>query len=102
MWAPDVYEGAPKPSAAWLESASKLAGLHVFLGVAVAGTGARSPAIVSEAGNSGGWLTLVAILDATSCAGKLRLTTPKPTSGGCWLYSPSPHGRMLLGVMAFV
>src|SRR5262249_17422099 len=30
LWAPDAYEGAPTPSAAFIASASKLAGFFVF------------------------------------------------------------------------
>ncbi len=48
LWAPDAYEGAPVPSAAFIASASKVAGFFVFAKVMMLG--------FSGAGGNGDWL----------------------------------------------
>jgi NADH-quinone oxidoreductase subunit N len=54
MWAPDVYEGAPTPITAYLSTASKAAGLAVFLRVFFGGM------IIAQTE----WLMIIAVLAA--------------------------------------
>jgi NADH-quinone oxidoreductase subunit N len=58
MWAPDVYQGAPTPVAAYLSVASKAAGFAVLLRVFY--TALAGDAIVED------WATLFAVLAAVS------------------------------------
>jgi NADH-quinone oxidoreductase subunit N len=100
LWAPDAYEGAPTPSAALIASASKLAGFTLFLRLLWPGLGALA-GDVSTAGNSGGWLILVALLSGASLllgnVGALAQTNLRRLLA----YSAIAHtGAMLLGVIA--
>jgi NADH-quinone oxidoreductase subunit N len=65
LWAPDAYEGAPVPSAAFIASASKVAGFFVFAKVMMLG--------FKGAGGSGdwqaysrGWIPVVGVVAAAS------------------------------------
>jgi len=65
LWAPDVYEGAPIPSAAFIASASKVASFFILakifmLGLAEAACGAGFRQFVP------GWLPLIAVVAACS------------------------------------
>jgi len=65
LWAPDVYEGAPIPSAAFIASASKVASFFILakifmLGLAEAAGGAGFRQFVP------GWLPLIAVVAACS------------------------------------
>jgi NADH-quinone oxidoreductase subunit N len=100
LWAPDTYEGAPTPSAALIASASKLAGFTLFLRLLWPGLGALAGE-VATAGNSGGWLTGVALLSGASLLlGNLAAIAPTNLRR-LLAYSAIAHtGAMLLGVMA--
>lgn len=65
LWAPDAYEGAPAPAAAFIASGSKIAGFFVLWKLLQGG-------LVGVAGNAGwksmepGWLPVVALVAAAS------------------------------------
>ena len=65
LWAPDAYEGAPIPSAAYIASASKVASFVVLGKIML---GAFAPNIGSAAWHAvvAGWAPIVAILSAFS------------------------------------
>jgi len=100
LWAPDAYEGAPTPSAALIASASKLAGFTLFLRLLWPGMSALA-GDVSEAGNSGGWLTVVALLAGASLLLGNLAALAQSNLRRLLAYSAIAHtGAMLLGVIA--
>ena len=60
LWAPDVYQGAPAPAAALIASASKLAGLVLFLRLLWPGLGAAAGSVATGTARQG-WLPVVAV-----------------------------------------
>jgi NADH-quinone oxidoreductase subunit N len=67
FWAPDVYEGTPAPSAAFVASGSKVASFFIFFQVMVMGF-AGAEGSVASTGLVRGWvpvLVLVAVLSMT-------------------------------------
>ncbi len=100
LWAPDAYQGAPTPSAALIASASKLAGFTLFLRLLWPGLGALA-GDVSVAGNSGGWLTIVALLAGASLLLGNFAALAQTNIRRLLAYSAIAHtGVMLLGVIA--
>ncbi len=100
LWAPDAYEGAPTPSAALIASASKLAGFILFLRLLWPGLGALA-GDVSAAGNTGGWLTLVALLAGASLLLGNLAALAQTNIRRLLAYSAIAHtGAILLGVIA--
>ncbi|HZP61177.1 MAG TPA: NADH-quinone oxidoreductase subunit N [Opitutaceae bacterium] len=100
LWAPDAYQGAPAPSAALIASASKLAGLALFVRLLWPGFHAVAGNIAVVSG--GGWLPVVAILAGASLLlgniGALAQTNVRRLLA----YSAIAHaGALLLGVIAF-
>jgi NADH-quinone oxidoreductase subunit N len=65
FWAPDVYQGAPAPSAAFIASSSKVAGFFVFFRVLTLGfpTAAGSLALRHPAS---GWAPIIVIVSVLS------------------------------------
>ncbi|HVJ08016.1 MAG TPA: NADH-quinone oxidoreductase subunit N [Acidisarcina sp.] len=65
LWAPDAYEGAPAPAAAFIASASKVASFFIFAQVMILG-------FAGSAGSAGwhlrtpGWAPLIAVVAAFS------------------------------------
>lgn len=95
LWAPDVYEGAPAPSAALIASASKLAGYALFAhllwsgGDGAAGNGAAP-----------GWLPAVAVLAGLSLLLGNLVALAQTNVRRLLAYSAIAHaGALLLGVM---
>ena len=95
-WAPDVYQGAPAPSAALVASASKLAGFVLFTRLLWSGLGP-----VASRHGGGGWLPMVAMLSGSSLLlGNLAALAQKDVRR-LLAYSAIAHaGALLLGVMA--
>jgi NADH-quinone oxidoreductase subunit N len=90
-WAPDVYEGAPAPSAALIASASKLAGYALFARLLWSGVGAAVP----------GWLPAVAVLAGLSLLLGNLVALAQTNVRRLLAYSAIAHaGALLLGVMA--
>jgi NADH-quinone oxidoreductase subunit N len=99
LWAPDVYEGAPAPSAALIASGSKLAGLVLFARLlwpglgAVAGSVARVPV-------EAGWLPVLAVLSGASLLLGNLAALAQTSVRRLLAYSAIAHaGALLLGVI---
>jgi NADH-quinone oxidoreductase subunit N len=100
LWAPDAYEGAPTPSTALIASASKLAGFILFLRLLWPGLSSLA-GDVAKAGNSGGWLILVALLAGASLLLGNLAALAQSNLRRLLAYSAIAHtGAMLLGVIA--
>jgi len=101
QWAPDVYQGAPAPSAALIASASKLAGFTLFTRLLWAGFG-------GAAGNLGpltrgpGWAPLLAAMALASLVLGNFAALAQSSLRRLLAYSAIAHaGALLLGVMAY-
>ncbi|HTT57151.1 MAG TPA: proton-conducting transporter membrane subunit, partial [Opitutaceae bacterium] len=92
LWAPDVYQGAPAPSAALIASASKLAGYTLFARLLWAG--------VPPGGGTPGWLPVVAVLAGASLLLGNLVALAQTDVRRLLAYSAIAHaGALLLGVM---
>lgn len=100
LWAPDVYQGAPVPSAAFIASASKVAGFFVLARVFTAGfTGAAGTAAWDAF--QPGWVTMLAIISAVSMLFGNVAALAQTSVKRLLAYSAVAHaGYMLLGVMS--
>lgn len=100
LWAPDTYEGAPVPSAAFIASASKVAGFFIFARVMMLG--------FKGAEGSGawhayvpGWVPVLAIVAAVSMVLGNLAAIVQSSVRRLLAYSAIAHaGYMLLGVMS--
>ena len=100
LWAPDVYQGAPAPSAALIASASKLAGFIFFTRLLWSGLGETAGAGTNFP-PAAGWIPVVALIAAASLLignfGALAQTNVRRLLA----YSAIAHsGAILLGVIA--
>ena len=100
LWAPDVYQGAPIPSAAFIASASKVAGFFVLARVMATGfQGAEGSA--NWHGYVSGWLPLLAIVAVVSMLVGNFAAIVQTSVRRLLAYSAIAHaGYMLLGVMS--
>lgn len=97
LWAPDVYEGAPAPAAALIASASKVAGLALFVRLLWPGFGAASGNLTGAAG----WLPVVAMISAASLLLGNFAALAQGNVRRLLAYSAIAHaGALLLGVIA--
>ncbi len=100
LWAPDAYQGAPTPSAAFIASGSKVASFFVFAKVVMLG--------FAHAGGSGswhafapGWLPVLAIVAAASMLLGNFAAIAQSNVKRLLAYSAIAHGGYaLLGIMA--
>ena len=97
LWAPDVYEGAPAPSAALVASASKLAGIALFTRLFWPALGASADGLAP----SPGWFPAAAAVSAASLfIGNLGALAQQNVRR-LLAYSAIAHaGSLLLGVIA--
>jgi NADH-quinone oxidoreductase subunit N len=100
LWAPDVYQGAPAPSAALIASGSKVAGFFVLARVMALG-------FKGAEGSGGwheylpGWVPLLAVVAAISMILGNFAAIVQSSVRRLLAYSAIAHaGYMLLGVMA--
>ncbi|MGO8836601.1 MAG: NADH-quinone oxidoreductase subunit N [Limisphaerales bacterium] len=100
LWAPDAYEGAPTPSAAFIASGSKVASFYILAKILTLGLGGASGSAVWH-GYVSGWTPVIAVVAAFSMV-LGNLTAIVQTSVKRLLaYSAIAHaGYMLLGVLA--
>jgi NADH-quinone oxidoreductase subunit N len=99
LWAPDVYQGAPAPSAALIASASKLAGVALFTRLLWPGLGPASGASVR--GHGAGWLPILAIFSGASLLVGNGAALAQTNFRRLLAYSAIAHaGALLLGVIA--
>ncbi|MCI0363578.1 MAG: NADH-quinone oxidoreductase subunit N [Phycisphaerales bacterium] len=100
LWAPDAYQGAPTPTAAFIASGSKVASFFIlakvlFLGFSSVGGSAAWRAFVD------GWLPIVAILAALSIALGNLAAIAQTSVRRLLAYSAVAHaGYALLAVLA--
>ncbi|MGA2245127.1 MAG: NADH-quinone oxidoreductase subunit N [Verrucomicrobiota bacterium] len=100
LWAPDAYEGAPTPSAAFIGAGSKVASFFILARILeVAFAGAEGSAVWH--GYAAGWTPVIAVIAALSMV-LGNLTAIVQTSVKRLLaYSAIAHaGYMLLGVLS--
>ena len=100
LWAPDAYEGAPTPSAAFIGAGSKVASFFILAKILTVGfAGAEGSAMLH--GYVAGWTPVVAVIAALSMV-LGNLTAIVQTSVKRLLaYSAIAHaGYMLLGVLS--
>lgn len=91
MWAPDVYEGAPTPITAYLSTASKAAGLAVFLRVFFGGL------IIAQTE----WLMIIAALAALAMiVGNITAVVQKNIKRMLAFSSIAHIGYILVAVVA--
>ena len=100
FWAPDVYQGAPVPSAALIASGSKLAGFFIFYQVMVIGlAGAQGSGVWH--GYTVGWVPVVAIVAALSMVLGNLVAIRQTSVRRLLAYSAVAHGGyMLLGIVS--
>jgi NADH-quinone oxidoreductase subunit N len=99
LWAPDVYEGAPAPSAALIASGSKLAGLILFTRLLWPGLGAVAGS-VATAPVEAGWLPVLAVLSGASLLLGNFAALAQTSVRRLLAYSAIAHaGALLLGVI---
>ena len=100
LWAPDVYQGAPAPSAALIASASKLAGFALFTRLLWPGLHAVAGSATSFTA-APGWLPAVGAISAASLLLGNLVALAQSNVRRLLAYSAIAHaGAMLLGVMA--
>jgi NADH-quinone oxidoreductase subunit N len=100
FWAPDVYQGAPAPSTAFVASSSKVAGIFIFYVVMVIGFGEATGSAAWH-GYSAGWAPVVALVAALSMILGNLVAILQTSVRRLLAYSAIGHtGYMLLGVVA--
>ncbi len=100
FWAPDVYQGAPASSAAFIASSSKVASFFVLYQVMVIGlVGAEGAAVWH--GYASGWVPVVAILSALSMVLGNLVAITQSSVRRLLAYSAIAHtGYMLVGIVS--
>lgn len=100
LWAPDVYEGAPTPSAALIASGSKVAGFLILAKLLTFGfVGAKGSAAWAHL--QPGWLPLLAIMAGASIVvGNLAALSQKNVKRILAYSAIAQSGYMLLGLTA--
>jgi NADH-quinone oxidoreductase subunit N len=100
LWAPDAYQGAPVPSAAFIASGSKVAGFFVFAKVILLG-------FAGAEGNAGwhqfdsGWMPVLAIVACASMVLGNLAALAQTSVRRLLAYSAIAHsGYMLLGILS--
>jgi NADH-quinone oxidoreductase subunit N len=100
FWAPDVYQGAPAPSAALIASGSKVAGFFILYQVMVIGV-AGAAGSATWHGYASGWVPVVAILAAVSMVLGNLVAILQTSVRRLLAYSAVAHaGYMLLGIVS--
>ncbi len=100
LWAPDAYEGAPTPSAAFIASGSKVAGFFIFARVMMLGfKGANGSA--DWLGGATGWVPVIALVAALSMVLGNLSAIVQVSVRRLLAYSAIAHaGYMLLAVLS--
>jgi NADH-quinone oxidoreductase subunit N len=100
LWAPDTYEGAPTPAAAFIASASKVASFFVFAQVMILGFSGAAGSVGWKA-HAPGWVPLVALVAALSMVlGNVAALAQKSVKR-LLAYSAIAHaGYILLGIVS--
>jgi NADH-quinone oxidoreductase subunit N len=100
FWAPDVYQGAPAPSAAFIASGSKVASFFIlFQLVAVGFAGAEGTAALPHFVR--GWVPVIALMSALSMLLGNLVAIAQTSLRRLIAYSAIAHaGYMLLAIVA--
>lgn len=100
LWAPDAYQGAPTPSAAFIASCSKVASFFVFAQVLMIGfSGAEGSASFRD--HATGWVLIVGVAAAASMVLGNLAALMQQSVRRLLAYSAIAHGGyMLLGIMS--
>jgi NADH-quinone oxidoreductase subunit N len=100
FWAPDVYQGAPAPSAALIASGSKVAGFFILYQVMVIGLAGAEGSSVWH-GYVSGWVPVVAIVAVLSMVLGNFVAIMQTSVRRLLAYSAIAHaGYMLLGILS--
>jgi NADH-quinone oxidoreductase subunit N len=99
LWAPDAYEGAPTPSAAFIASSSKVASFFVFAQVMLIGF-ANVQGSTSVREHNPGWLLILAAVAIASMVLGNLVAIVQSSVRRLLAYSAIAHGGyMLLGIL---
>lgn len=100
FWAPDVYQGAPAPSAALIASGSKVAGFFILYQVFALGLAGAEGSSWWH-GHAAGWTPVVAIVAALSMVLGNLVAITQTSVRRLLAYSAIGHaGYMLLAILA--
>jgi NADH-quinone oxidoreductase subunit N len=100
LWAPDAYEGAPTPSAAFIASGSKVASFFILATILSVGFADTVGSAVWR-GYAVGWMPVVALVGALSMVLGNLTAIVQSSVKRLLAYSAIAHaGYMLLGVLA--
>jgi NADH-quinone oxidoreductase subunit N len=98
FWAPDVYQGAPGPSAAFIASGSKVASFFIFFQVMVPGF-AGAEGSVGSSGLVRGWVPMLVIVAVLSMLLGNLVAIAQTSVRRLLAYSAIAHaGYMLLAI----
>lgn len=102
LWAPDAYEGAPAPSAAFIASGSKVASFFIFARVLMIGfAGVETEGGAAWRQFVSGWIPLIAIVAALSMILGNLAAIAQSSVRRLLAYSAIAHaGYALLGIAA--
>ncbi|MGA1984019.1 MAG: NADH-quinone oxidoreductase subunit N [Acidobacteriaceae bacterium] len=100
FWAPDVYQGAPAPTAAFIASASKVASFFIFFQIVAIGfAGAAGTATIPHLIR--GWIPVLALMAAASMLLGNLVAIRQTSLRRLLAYSAIAHaGYMLLAIVA--
>jgi NADH-quinone oxidoreductase subunit N len=99
LWAPDAYQGAPTPSAAFIASSSKVASFFVFAMVMVLGLAGGEAHSAGQ--NAAGWVPVIAVVAALSMLLGNLAAIVQSSVRRLLAYSAIGHaGYMLLGILS--
>ena len=100
LWAPDAYEGAPTPSAAFIASGSKVASFFILARILAVGFAGTEGSAVWH-GYVAGWTPVVAVVAALSMVLGNLTAIVQSSVKRLLAYSAIAHaGYMLLGVLS--
>jgi NADH-quinone oxidoreductase subunit N len=100
LWAPDAYEGAPTPSAAFIASGSKVASFYILAKILALGFASAAGSAVWH-GYVSGWTPVIAVVAALSMVLGNLTAIVQSSVKRLLAYSAIAHaGYMLLGVLA--
>jgi NADH-quinone oxidoreductase subunit N len=102
LWAPDAYEGAPTPSAAFIASGSKVASFFIFAQVMMVGfKGQTVEGDAAWRGFVAGWMPVIAVVAALSMVLGNLAALAQSNVKRLIAYSAIAHaGYALLGILA--
>ncbi len=102
LWAPDTYEGAPAPAAAFIASVSKVASFALLISIGIAGAEAQQAWNSPHEGFSGPWTVTLAVMSLASMLFGNLAALAQISVRRLLAYSTIAHaGYMLLGLAYF-